>query len=316
MRKNQIKKTEDRGAEILFVKSSSTDILICLPDSYSFQLFYSTTMTHTKPRQETESTLNLWPLIVAILIFLIFTGCSSRQNLSESMEDEVLILFDGETLDGWEGDPTYWKVEDGNLVGEVTSSTLLDKNSFIIWQGDIPSDFELTVEYRVSPEGNSGINYRSELVEGVENALRGYQADLDGANRYTGSNYEERRRTTLASQGERTVLPDIEDAENLEELVTRNRWSAAVVEESLGDPDSLDTHIKDGDWNEYRIVAQGNHLQHYVNGVLMSDVTDNDTINQRFDGQLGVQVHVGPPMKIEYRNFRVRGLSVEEERLK
>lgn len=253
-----------------------------------------------------------WFSFFVMSTVVILAGCSSQnKNQPEAGQDGFVSIFDGKTLDGWDGDSTYWRVEQGNLVGEVTPSTILDRNSFIIWQGDMPSDFELKVEFRVSPEGNSGINYRSEPVEGVPYALRGYQADLDGAKQYTGSNYEERRRTTLASQGERTVLPPIADAGNLQAHISHNRWTGVVVKDTLGDPDSLDAVIHDGDWNQYRIVAQGNHLRHYVNGVLMSEVTDNDTINRRFDGKLGVQVHVGPPMKIEYRNFQLKDLTGE-----
>lgn len=247
-----------------------------------------------------------------VLFVLTVSGCGSEEPGPEDLGSEeagFVSIFDGETLEGWEGDPAYWRVENGNLVGEVTPETILDRNTFIIWQGDMPPDFELMAEFRVSAEGNSGINYRSEPVEGVPYALRGYQADLDGANRYTGSNYEERKRTTLASQGERTLIPAIENAEDLQAHVSRNRWSAAVVQESLGDPDSLDAHVNNGGWNEYRIIAEGNNLKHYVNGVLMSEVTDNDTVNRRSDGMLGVQVHVGPPMMVEYRNFRLRDLT-------
>lgn len=220
-------------------------------------------------------------------------------------------LFDGKTLDGWKGDSTYWRVENGTLVGEVTPATLLERNSFIIWQGDVPEDFELRVAYRISEAGNSGINYRSEEVDGVPHALRGYQADLDGAKRYVGSNYEERGRTTLASLGERVRLPPLEGADSLGAHVESNRWTASLVQASLGHPDSLRRHVNDGDWNAYRIIAKGNRLQHYVNGVLMSDATDDDTTNRRFDGLLGVQVHVGPPMKVEYRDFRIRALDRE-----
>ncbi len=73
----------------------------------------------------------------------------------------------------------------------------------------MPENFEIRVQYKISAQGNSGINYRSEKVEGFPYVLRGYQADLDGANHYTGSNYEERKRTTLASQGEKTILPSL-----------------------------------------------------------------------------------------------------------
>ena len=81
-----------------------------------------------------------------------------------------------------------------------------------------------------------------------------------------------------------------------------------IVTGSLGNIDSLKAVLNVDGWNEYHIVVQGNHLQHYVNGTLMSDVTDNDTVNRRFNGLLGVQVHVGPPMSIAYRNFRLKKL--------
>lgn len=244
-------------------------------------------------------------LLWALLVFAA-SGCG-KSNETGSTTDGFKKIFNGKTLEGWEGDSTYWSVENGMLVGEVTPSTILDRNTFIIWQGDMPSDFELKVEYRISGDGNSGINYRSEMVEGVPYALRGYQADLDGHNRYTGMNYEERRRTTLAAIGEKVTLPPIQ-ADSLETYIQNNQWTAANVVGSLGNVDSLKANIKNGDWNEYHLIVKGNHLQHFVNGVLMSEVTDRDTVNRRFDGLLGVQVHVGPPMKVEYRNFRIKEL--------
>lgn len=248
--------------------------------------------------------------IYILLLFLIFNSCKTSSSTHFNNNDFVQI-FNGKDLDGWLGDPTYWKVENGKLVGEVTPATLLDRNSFIVWQGDMPSDFELKVEYRVSENGNSGINYRSERVKDVPYALRGYQADLDGAQRYTGMNYEERRRTTIASRGEKVVLPPIDNANSLQAHIENNRWTPSIVTESLGDAEKLKVPIKNEDWNKYHLVVKGNHLQHYVNGVLMSDVIDNDTVNRRFGGLLGVQVHVGPPMKIEYRNFLLKQLSSE-----
>jgi len=172
----------------------------------------------------------------------------------------------------------------------------------------MPENFEIKVEFKVSPKGNSGINYRSELIEGTTYALRGYQADLNGPGGYTGSNYEERRRTTLASRGQKVILPPVPASDSLKTHIANNRWLPGVITGSLGDSAALRAVIKEDDWNEYHIIAKGNHLQHYVNGVLMSDVTDNDTVNRRFKGLLGVQVHVGPPMRIAYRNFRLKKL--------
>ena len=202
-------------------------------------------------------------------------------------------IFDGKTLKGWEGDAKYWRVENGALVGQVTPETLLKQNSFIIWRGGETKDFELKVEYRISANGNSGVNYRSIEVPGAPWAMRGYQADIDGQNRYTGQNYEERGRTFNALRGQITrILPG----------------KKAEVIGSLGDAKELESFIRKDDWNSYHLIARGATLIHLLNGHVMSMLIDDDTENRRFDGLLGVQVHVGPPMKVEYRNFRIKKL--------
>lgn len=250
------------------------------------------------------------PATLATFGFLLIPGSLGCNSAAEEPPRQTgfVSIFDGETLEGWEGDSTYWRVESGRIIGEVTPATLLDHNSWLIWRGGEVRDFELMVEYRVSARGNSGIGYRTEEIEDVPYALRGYQADLDGENRYTGMNYEERRRTTLASQGERVIVPPIDNAGGLEAHIEANEWVPAIVDGSLGDPDSLDAHVNDLDWNQYHLSVRGNRMRHYVNGVLMSDVTDNDTTNRSFEGLLGVQVHVGPPMTVEYRNFKLKVL--------
>ncbi|WP_198661688.1 DUF1080 domain-containing protein [Lewinella sp. IMCC34183] len=141
----------------------------------------------------------------------------------------------------------------------------------------------MQVTYRISPGGNSGINYRSEAVAGLAYALRGYQADIDYANKYTGMNYEERGRTTVARRGEHVVLPPV-DTSAPANGPEDNRWPARQVVASLGDDGALRAAIRDNDWNTYRILARGNRLQHYVNGVLMSDITDRDPVHRRRGG--------------------------------
>ncbi|MDN5213724.1 DUF1080 domain-containing protein [Fulvivirgaceae bacterium BMA12] len=250
-------------------------------------------------------------LAIGCSLLLTFGACQAPQSTDTGTDgdgDGFVQIFDGKTLDGWEGDENLWRVEDGKLIGEITPATQLDRNSFIIWKGDMPADFELKVEFKISKNGNSGINYRSERVEEVPYGLRGYQADLDGQKNYTGSNYEERRRTTLASQGEVVVVPAVENADSINNYSQGNQWTPRNVTSSLGSRESMQAAIKDEDWNEYHLIVNGNRLQHKVNGVLISDVTDNDTINLRTDGLLGVQVHVGPPMKIAYKNFRLKAL--------
>ena len=243
---------------------------------------------------------------LAVVIMLLYSCHTSKKAIGE---EGFIQIFNGKNLNNWVGDSTYWHVEDSSLVGIVTPATLLKRNSFIIWQGRMPQDFELRLQYMITDKGNSGINYRSEMIEGVAYALKGYQGDLNGANTYTGSNYEERKRTTLASQGERIIIPPVQlSPDSLQTQIKGNQWLPKQVIGSLGSSAELRAIIKTNDWNEYRIVAKGNHLQHYVNGMLMSDVTDNDTVNRRFTGYLGVQVHVGPPMRVAFRNIQLKKL--------
>lgn len=263
-----------------------------------------------------KSIKNVLPACFIFFLILV-SGCKkpaedSQQVSTDSIEEDGFVqIFDGKTLTNWKGDSTYWHVEDGSLVGEVTPTTLLKTNTFIVWQGGTPGDFELKADFRIAEAGNSGINYRSEALEDIPNALRGYQADIDGKSNYTGQNYEERGRTTLAYRGEEVIIHSQDnpgDPESLRANVKNNAWTKREITGSLGNIDSLKSVIKAGDWNTCHIVAKGNRLQHYINGILMSDVTDSDTVNRKMSGLLGVQVHVGPPMTVEYRNILLKQL--------
>ena len=202
-------------------------------------------------------------------------------------------FFDGKTLAGWDADPKYWRVEDGMLVGFVTPETLLKANTFAIWRGGAPADFELKVEYRITAGGNSGINYRSVEIPSPAFALKGYQCDIDGANRHTGNNYEERGRTFLAVRGQITrAAPEAKRA----------------IIGAVGEQDALAALVKKDDWNQVHLIVRGNVLTHLVNGRVMSVVVDEDPAARMAAGLIGVQVHVGPPMKVEYRNFLLKTL--------
>jgi hypothetical protein len=227
------------------------------------------------------------------LLIALFSFNNCKTTATSNSNKGFVKIFDGKTLNGWEGDSTYWRAEHGVLVGEVTPATILKRNSFIIWRGGVTNDFELRVTYRISKQGNSGINYRSEELPGLPYSLKGYQSDIDGANRYTGQNYEERGRTFLALPGQTVRL---------------QTGQKPTVLDSAASRETLKASIKMDDWNECRLIVKGNHMQHYINGVLMSDVTDDDSANRKLTGLLGVQVHVGPPMKIEYKEFLLKKL--------
>jgi len=255
------------------------------------------------------------PAIAVLFISLSLSACKKpadtvAEEPTESIaEPEFVSIFNGNSLDGWEGDTTYWRAENGSLIGEVTPKTLLKTNTFIVWQGGTPGDFELKLEFKIAEAGNSGVNYRSEVFPDVPHALRGYQADIDGKKNYTGQNYEERGRTTLAYRGEQATIhtqDNASDPASFRATVKNNAWTKRDVTGTLGSADSLKAAIKDGDWNSCHIIAKGNRLEHYINGILMSVVTDEDSVNGKMSGLLGVQVHVGPPMTVEYRNIMLK----------
>jgi hypothetical protein len=222
---------------------------------------------------------------------------SDRPEPATGDEPGFQPIFDGKTLNGWEGDPKYWRVENGCLTGEITPETVIKSNTFIIWRGSSPKDFELKADFRITPGGNSGINYRSAVVPDAVTpankfAMRGYQFDIDGRNNYTGQNYEEKGRLFLALRGQVTHV-----------LGTQK----PIVTASVGDAKDLAGFITT-DFNPVHIIARGNVLMHYLNGHLMCMVIDDDPMGRVAEGLIGVQVHVGPPMKVEYRNLRLKTL--------
>jgi Domain of Unknown Function (DUF1080) len=204
-------------------------------------------------------------------------------------------IFDGKTLTDWEGNPTYWRVEDGALVGEITPATVIKSNTFIIWRGGRPRDFELKLDYRITAAGNSGINYRSAVVPDAVTpdnkfAMRGYQCDIDGRKMYVGNNYEEKGRLFLAVRGQLTEVVG---------------GRPPVLLSTIGDTTELANLVTDG-WNAVHLIVRGNTLTHIVNGRVMSITIDDDAPNRPADGLIGMQVHVGPPMKVEYRAIRLK----------
>jgi hypothetical protein len=220
---------------------------------------------------------------------------SDRPAPVEGDEPGFTPIFDGKTLKDWEGDPTYWRVEGGSLVGEITPATIVKSNTFVIWRGGRPKDFELKLDYRITAVGNSGINYRSASVPDPVTpanrfALRGYQFDIDGPKRYIGQNYEEKGRLFMAMRGEVT-------------RVVGGRPPVVVAD--IGDEAQLATLAND-DWNAVHLIVRGNTLMHLLNGRLLSVTIDDDAPNRPADGLIGMQVHVGPPMKVEYRNIRLK----------
>lgn len=202
-------------------------------------------------------------------------------------------IFNGKDLDGWDGNPKFWRVDDGAIVGETTAENPAAGYTFLIWRGGTPANFELKAEFRTPNAGwaNSGIQIRS--WEGPEQwRISGYQADIDADNQCTGICWGENFRGFLALRGEKVVI---------------GADHAPKVVERFGDSNELVKAIKTRDWNEYHVIADGNRILQKINGQLMCDVTDEDTMARK-DGIIALQLHAGPPMNILFRSIRIKEL--------
>lgn len=225
-------------------------------------------------------------VILTVLLFAInIVACSAEQV---SPPEGFKSIFNGTDLSEWDGNPAYWSVKEGCLTGVTDGS--LKHNRFIVWRGGELKNFELRVKVKVTTGGNSGLNYRSKARPDLgEEVVTGYQCDVvPGRADYNGMLYEERGRRILAHTGEKVIID-----------VQGQPW--VVGELPIKE-------FKANEWHEYRVLVQGNHHQHWIDNHPTVDVIDLDVKNRALSGILGVQVHVGPAMTIQYRDFFLKHL--------
>jgi hypothetical protein len=204
---------------------------------------------------------------------------------------EPVSMFDGKSLEGWRGRADLWSVADGSIVGRTTAEEPIKKNTFLIWDGDAPADFELRISYWIEA-GNSGIQYRSQVADEKEFVVGGYQADIEVSNHFTGINYEERGRGILAQRGQRVTIAE----------------DGSKKVETFGDAAEIAKAFHADAWNKYRVVAKGNTLQHYINDTLTCEVIDGQSEKAAKDGVIALQLHVGPAMVIRFKNLTIKAL--------
>lgn len=227
---------------------------------------------------------------IKIALGLLLCGLMAfAQTTTPKLEKGFKYIFNGKDLTGWDGDPKHWSVEDGSLTG-VTDGTL-KMNSFIIWRGGTVKNFEMRVQVKITKNGNSGLQYRSAPMPEVgPYVLTGYQCDVvQNRNDYNGMLYEERGRRILAHTSEKVVVD-----------MSGQPWVVGVV--------GTIKNFAPDEWHDYRVLVRGNHHQHWIDGVMTADVVDHDEKGRRLEGLVGVQVHVGPPMKVQFRHWRVKHL--------
>jgi hypothetical protein len=221
------------------------------------------------------------------LFCLVFLGCKVPSKKT-SDSSRVVFLFNEKNLDKWRGDSRIWSVEEGCIVGRTTDENKIKKNTFLIY--DTPySDFELTFSYKLTG-GNSGVQYRAKVMDEETFVVGGYQGDMEAGDQYSGILYEEKGRGILAKRGEQVLVDE--------------SGNKAITQ--FADSQEIQKSILKEDWNTYRIVANGNHLIHYINGQKTIDVMDKEIDKRASSGIIALQVHRGPNMSVYYKDIRLK----------
>ena len=221
---------------------------------------------------------------LALASALLPSAAHSQDAASKSADS--VSLFNGKDLSGWIGRSDLWSVEDGQIVGRTTAENPIKQNTFLIYTESEPDNFELTLQFKIE-NTNSGIQYRSKILDREKFVVGGYQADIDFTNRYAGILYEEKGRGILAERGQSVTIDE----------------KGEKTRKTFADGKKLGNGIHPGQWNDYRIVAKGNRLQHFINGTMTAEVIDNQPEKSSSSGVIAFQIHVGPPMVVRFKNI-------------
>ena len=233
-----------------------------------------------------------YAVLVALVLSISVPALRAQDKSQQKDAEGFVSLFDGKSLDGWEGNPELWSVQDGAIRGQ-TKTKMGAPNTFLIYKGGEPGDFELRAKFKLTA-GNSGIQYRSKVIDPKKWVVGGYQADCDANNTYTGICYEERGRGIINPRGKKVTLAEGNPKPNVEGQTAEDKDILAA--------------IKKGEWNEYVIIAKGNHVTQQINGVTTADFTDNDSKKAAPKGIIALQLHAGDPMLVEYKDIKIKKL--------
>lgn len=233
--------------------------------------------------------LSVLVFMVCGVVLLWLVGCASAAHTSAN---QWRPIFDGQSLAGWAApDLSFWRVEDGALTGETTREHQPPGLQFIVWEGEV-RDFILRFQFRIFGEqANSGKQFRSQVRNG--NEVHGYQADIDGQGKYLGGIWDEfGPRRSLAGRGERVIIDE-------QGRKTVERFAAA---------EELVREFRQGEWQDYEITAVGPKLTLRINGTVVSELEDREPGRAAAAGVLATAIIPGEPMKVQYRNLRLREL--------
>ncbi|MGL4512541.1 MAG: 3-keto-disaccharide hydrolase [Lacipirellulaceae bacterium] len=215
--------------------------------------------------------------------FVVVLGTALTATALAGVQPDFVPIFNGRDLEGWAGDPAVWRVENGAIVGESTPERPVERTQYLFWERGKPANFVLRAEVRLVG-GNSGIQFRSKRLPDFD--ADGYQADYDAEGLNVGCLYQPARHI-FVNRGQRVaVLPD-----------------GARTEERFADSDDLLAGFDATSWQTYEIEAEGSRLTLRLDGELMCEVDDRHAEHSLYNGVIALQVHQGPPMRVEYREI-------------
>jgi hypothetical protein len=222
-------------------------------------------------------------------------------------------IFDGQTLAGWDGNKDVWSVRDGALTGQTTADKTVKANTFLVYTGAQPANFELRLSFRLTAQNeknqaNSGVQYRSKLMDPATFVVGGYQADIDSTGKYAGMLYEERGRGILMGPGEKVRIGATIMVDDAKKAGAKKKQTAVEKLPGATPPAEILAAYKLGEWNDFVVIAEGNHLRHYLNGKLTADVIDTDSTLGAAAGVIAFQLHTGPPMTVQFKNVSLKTL--------
>ncbi len=213
--------------------------------------------------------------------------------LAQPTEDDGFKpIFDGKTLNGWDANPKLWKIDDGAIHGSTHPDGLKGGNTFCIWRGGEPDNFELKFKFKLE-NGNSGVQYRSKDLGNWR--VGGYQFEIRNEKKWPGYLYHERGgkgRGRVSMVGQFTVI-DEQGKKNQTQLIDEDKASKQAG-------------FKPGEWNEAHIIARGNHVIHKINGFTVTEMVDYKKDQRCMKGIIALQIHQGGPMKVWFKDIQLK----------
>lgn len=225
-----------------------------------------------------------------IITFITFTPSCVVKDI----KNRKIALIKSNSLENWKGNSDNWSIKDGVITGESIASNPLKQNTFLIWKDDLPENFELNFKYRfLSKKGNSGVQYNSKVLDHKKFIVAGMQADFETGDKYSGILYEEGGRGILSQRGKSMIIDE---------------QGKKIEVGNLEVPKGIDKSTKDDGWQVYKVVFLNNKAIHIINGHATSVTDMKSFVSKAYGRTLALQLHKGPPMKIQFKNLTLEDL--------